>query len=323
MIVEKVAYGGWENCFLLTDGNYELVVTGDVGPRVIHFARKGGKNVLYQDPEQMGTVGGEEWRAFGGHRFWHAPESRTRTYQPDNEPVEHFELDNTHYFVPPIEAGTGLQKQISINFSDELVVIDHTFTNNGLWEIELAPWALTVVRAGGVALMPLPPHVSHEQQLLPTHALTLWGYTSMSDSRLRFGDQYLWMRQDEKATSPLKIGLQVNPEYLWTVGWLAYVVEGSMFVKSVQPFLGEYNYPDLGSHLEIFTNNEMLELETLGALRHLKPDETMTHREFWSLHEGVKLPNDDAGVAQDLLPIVREFHPTVGRKQTGTLRALS
>lgn len=323
MIIEKIAYGGWENCYYLSDGSYELIVTGDVGPRIISFSRKGGKNVLYQNPEQMGQTGGEEWMSYGGHRLWHAPETKPRTYQADNSPVEHFELDNTHYFVPPVEEATGLQKQIAISFENELVVVDHSFTNNGLWAIELAPWALTVMRAGGVALMPLPPHVSHEQQLLPSHALTLWGYTSMSDARLRFGDQYVWMRQDVNASKPCKVGLQVNPEYLWTVGWLAYVVDDAMFVKSFQPVSGFYNYPDLGTHLELFTNEKMLELETLGALRQIMPDETISHREYWSLHEGLRLPNDDAGVAQELLPIVREFHPNVGRRQTGTLRALS
>lgn len=323
MIVEKIAYGGWENCYFLSDGIYELIVTSDVGPRIISFSRKGGKNVLHQNPQHMGRTGDDEWLSYGGHRLWHAPETKPRTYQPDNSPVEYFELDNTHYFVPPVEEATGLQKQIAISFENELVVVDHSFTNNGLWAIELAPWALTVMKPGGVALMPLPPFVPHDLQLLPTHALTLWGYTSLNDARLRFGEQFIWMRQDVNATKACKIGLQVNPEYLWTVGWLGYVVDNAFFVKSFHPASGLQEYPDLGSHLEVFTNNQMLELETLGAVRTIHPDETISHREYWSLHEGVSLPNDDAGVSHDLLPIVREFHPNVGRKQTGTLRAIN
>ncbi len=35
--VEKTAYKGWQNCYRVTNGKIELIVTGDVGPRVIRF----------------------------------------------------------------------------------------------------------------------------------------------------------------------------------------------------------------------------------------------------------------------------------------------
>ena len=35
--MEKIKYAGWENCYRLDNGRIELVITGDVGPRVIRF----------------------------------------------------------------------------------------------------------------------------------------------------------------------------------------------------------------------------------------------------------------------------------------------
>ena len=32
---KKIRYGGWENCIRLSDGKTEIVVTTDVGPRLI------------------------------------------------------------------------------------------------------------------------------------------------------------------------------------------------------------------------------------------------------------------------------------------------
>ena len=29
--IEKVPYGGWPNCFRITNGQVELIVTGDIG----------------------------------------------------------------------------------------------------------------------------------------------------------------------------------------------------------------------------------------------------------------------------------------------------
>ena len=34
---EKVSYGGWPNCVRLNNGKVELIITTDVGPRVIRF----------------------------------------------------------------------------------------------------------------------------------------------------------------------------------------------------------------------------------------------------------------------------------------------
>ena len=323
MNAEKVAFGGWENCHRLYNEHFEAIITTDVGPRIIYFGLIGGENVFHTVPEQLGKTGSDEWRAYGGHRLWHAPEVKPRTYQPDNVEVEHFELDNVHYFVPPVEEATGIQKQISIFFRNDVMVIDHTFTNTGMWTVELAPWAISVMKAGGVSIMPLPPHSSHERHVLPTHAITLWGYTSLNDSRLHFGDKYIWIEQHPDAESPLKIGLQVEPEYLWSVGWLAYINNRTMFVKSFQPLEDEVAYPDMGTQVEVFTNNHMMELETLGGLRKLRPDETVKHREYWSLHADVTTPEDDVQIGDEILSLVRQAHPNVGRRQTGLFRALS
>ncbi|MDQ7034922.1 MAG: hypothetical protein Q9P01_08820 [Anaerolineae bacterium] len=158
-----------------------------------------------------------------------------------------------------------------MHFKNGTVVIDHTLSNTGLWSVELAPWAITMMRPGGIGIMPLPPHVSQNLQLLPTHAISLWGYTSLNDRRLHFGDQHILVLQTPDITAPLKIGLQVIPEYVWSVGWLAYVNDETMFVKSFHPSDDDADYPDLGSQVELFTDGRFLELETLGNKKILRP----------------------------------------------------
>jgi hypothetical protein len=107
------------------------------------------------------------------------------------------------------------------------------------------------------------------------------------------------LRQDPAATTPQKAGLN-TPE-----GWVAYARNGHLFVKKFH-YLREGVYPDLGSSVELFTNEDMLEVETLGPLVELAPGSQVEHVERWFLFAGVKMPASDAEVEAEVLPRVRE-----------------
>jgi len=49
--IEKTSYKGWPNCYRITNGTVELIVTGDVGPRIIRYAFTGGPNLFKEFPE--------------------------------------------------------------------------------------------------------------------------------------------------------------------------------------------------------------------------------------------------------------------------------
>src|SRR6516164_5989302 len=52
--VEKVAYKGWQNCYRVSNGTVEVIVTGDVGPRIIRYAFIGGQNLFKEYADQLG-----------------------------------------------------------------------------------------------------------------------------------------------------------------------------------------------------------------------------------------------------------------------------
>ena len=79
MNVEKTSFGGWDNCFHIFNDSIDAIVTTDVGPRIIYFGLRDGENMFHTIPEDMGKIGGDEWRAYGGHRLWHAPEMKPRS----------------------------------------------------------------------------------------------------------------------------------------------------------------------------------------------------------------------------------------------------
>ncbi|MYB54434.1 MAG: hypothetical protein F4X77_19875, partial [Acidobacteriia bacterium] len=68
--VEKIPYAGWPNCYRLSNGEVELIVTSDVGPRIIRYGFEGGQNFFVELEEDLGKTGGDNWRLYGGSRLW-------------------------------------------------------------------------------------------------------------------------------------------------------------------------------------------------------------------------------------------------------------
>ena len=85
-MIQEIPYAGWKRNLRIQGPTTELVITLDVGPRIIRYAFPDDKNVFVELPEQMGGSGEKEWMIRGGHRFWTAPEG-DHSYELDNEPV--------------------------------------------------------------------------------------------------------------------------------------------------------------------------------------------------------------------------------------------
>lgn len=294
--VERMAYRGWENCFRVSNDLVELVVTTDVGPRIIRFGF-GRDNELGEFPEHLGLTGGNAFRLYGGHRLWHAPESLERTYVPDNIPVRLVTQPDGVRVTQDVESGTGIQKELEISLSpdDAHVRIVHRLWNRNLWAVELSVWALTVMAPGGTAIIPLPPRIPYPEGLLPTGHMVLWPYTDQTDPRWYWGRKYILLRQDPERAMPQKLGASV-PD-----GWMAYARSGHLFVKTFRHVSGA-PYPDLGSSAETFTDGRMLELETLSPLARVEPGAAIEHVEHWHLWRDVPVPQNDDDVDRHILP---------------------
>jgi len=299
MTLERIAYNGWPNCWHLTDGGIDLVLTADVGPRIIRCGWQTGPNLFVEMPAQAGLTGGDEWRLYGGHRFWTAPEAVPRTYLPDNAPVEVTPAPDGSglHLVQPVEALTGLQKDLTISLGPKPAQarVTHGLRNHGLWPVEVAPWAVSAMAPGGVAVLPLPPRGPHPAHLLPTSTLILWPYTDLSDRRLTLGRRHVLLRGDPDLSEPQKIGA-LTPD-----GWVAYALHDVLFVKRFAPQPGAA-YVDLGAHVELYTDGLMVELETLGPVARLAPGERLTYTEHWALFPEVPRPQTDAEAAEHVAP---------------------
>lgn len=297
--IEKISYQGWSNCYRVTNGEVELVVTGDVGPRILRYAFVGERNFFKEYPEMMGRSGEKQWMIRGGHRLWRAPEDATLTYALDNDPVKVEIRGGVLTATQPVEPVTGIEKQIAVRMAESGTAVEviHRMRNTLRRPLEFAPWALTVMAPGGIAITGFPPRGRHPEVLAPTHPLVMWAYTDFSDPRWTFTKKYLILRQDSRAKEPQKAGL-FNPDT-----WGAYLLGTDLFLKRSQADPSK-RYPDFGCSFETFTNQDMLELETLGPLARVPAGGVVEHVERWSLHRNVRIGSwSDAELDRALGPV--------------------
>ncbi len=306
--MDVIEYRGWKNNLLLTNGDVELVVTLDVGPRVIAYRLPGGFNVMKNYDAMMGGTGEAEWQIRGGLRFWLAPEDLTRTYFPDNRPVKWEAIgERGARFTPPPEAEYGVQKVMELRLGAKGTRVDVTLrvTNTGTTATELAPWGPTVMAPGGMEIIPLPPKKNHPlhpknakspADFAPNQELILWPYFDFADTRWTFGRKYIFLRQDVNK-GPTKIGLAHR------MGWVAYLNSGVLFVKRFDYREGAI-YPDRGTRYQTFSYEEMLEMETVGELVTLQPGKSAELIESWELFGNVPPVRTEADVDRIILPLI-------------------
>lgn len=282
--IEKTEYKGWPNCYRVSNGEIELVVTGDVGPRIMRCAFLGGQNLFMEFQDQLGKTGEREFQLRGGHRLWVAPEQLATTWAPDNAPVKIDVRGAVLRATAPVEPSTGLQKEITVKMAATggAVEVLHRVKNTTPWAIELAPWALTMLAPGGTEVVGFPPRGKHPEVLPPTNPLVMWAYTDFSDPRWKFTRKYLILRQDPKVAAPQKVGL-FNPDT-----WAAYLLGTNLFMKRLKADPARA-YPDFGCSFETFTNADFLEMESLGPLAKIEPGGAVEHVERWTLRRNVRI----------------------------------
>jgi len=279
----NVSFLGQE-CIQLENKRIKMLIPLSMGPRILSLSFAGGENLMAELPDVvLDCPGTGKLHVYGGHRLWHAPEEPSRTYLPDDSPVDLSSVKDGYLITQDVEPKTGLQKSIEIVLrgSSSQVVITHRLSNQGLFPVTCAPWAITQMKPGGVAILP---QSCEETGVLPNRSQVLWPYTDPSNQNVTWGKNYFFMRAN--MVSAFKIGFP-NPR-----GWLAYWLNGSLFVKHAK-YEMQSTYYDFGSSSECYCNDRFIELETLGPITTIEPQASVVHVETWELYGNIDCPRNE------------------------------
>lgn len=291
--IKETDYENYGKCVHISNGTIEVMVTIDMGPRMIYLGFVGGRNVLYTDLARKHAFEGEEFDllygkgkkfyCYGGHRLMLSPEDLPSTYYPDNEPVVYGILPDGVSFTPARQKHNEMQLgfEVMMNESDADIMIVHSAKNHAKETQTLALWALTMMAPGGLEIIP---QNEDGENYLPNRSVILWPYTKISDPRVNWGDRFVTFRHDPEAGQPLKLGFNNLP------GWAAYVNRGAAVMKR---FVHNIHaaYPDFGASYETYLNSDFLEMETLSPLYHIEPGESIRHVENLTLFRAEQAPD--------------------------------
>ncbi len=274
----------------------------EAGPRLVRLFVTGsaaGRNLLAELPEMAWPTPFGDYHVRGGHRLWHAPEAMPRTYVPDDHGLTITEVPGGVELRQPAEAPTGLRKSLIIHLQPDqpVLTLTHCITNEGLWPAQLSPWAITQLCLGGVVVLPQPGRSADGNGLHPDRHLVLWPYARWNDPRLNLHDDY-WLFQAQSRLPPCKFG------YLNAHGWVGYLWEDVFFLKGFQPQV-ERLHPDQNCNVEVYCNDQFVELETVAPLARLEPGEMVSHVERWRFVTGLHADSTHAGV-QVLMRMIQQ-----------------
>jgi len=156
----------------------------------------------------------------------------------------------------------------------------------------LALWAITMLRPGGVGILPMQNKFDDEYGLLPDRQLVFCPYTEINSSHLEINDRAV----GTGASMPegtLKVG---SPNHH---NWLAYALDGVLFVKRSE-YQKRANYLDRGASSQIYCNQDVIELENLGPVVKLKSGDYVKHQEIWQIYQEDDWPPEISNIYQSI-----------------------
>ena len=266
------------------------------GPRIVRFSLQNEPNLLAELPDLKVETPSGPYSFYGGHRLWRSPETLAESYEPEDNNLVTSIIPNGVRL--EIELKQGIKKQIFIELAQDKpqVTLTHTITNLHNEEITIAPWALTMLKMGGVAILPQPCGNSDTDGFLHNRSYSLWPYSRITDERVIWGDDVILIKA-EPELPPFKIG------YFNSHGWMAYWVDGLLFKKSFE-VSGSSDYPDGNCNSESYCGNRFIELESLGTLKQLKNGESTTLVETWEVFPQLDVPFLPSGLQKRILDFV-------------------
>ncbi len=285
--IKEISYKNFGKCLKISNGKIELIVSIDMGPRILSFALNGGENVLFndihrkykEDNEAIKNYYGEDkvrYR-YGGHKIITTPEIMPDSFYPDNKPVTYSIKNNSVTLEQEEQDKNKISIAVEIIMSEtiENVMIVHSVKNLAKSQINLGLSASTDVRSGGTLL--IPQNKKYLSEFSPNRSYALWPYSKVNDSRLFMGEDFISIKQDESKRDKFKLGVNNYSN------WAAYFCCDNIFVKNYVHNIGA-KYPDFNSSFEVFTDENLLEIRTLSPLSLLNPLEVSKHVENWSIY---------------------------------------
>lgn len=265
--LQRTTYKGWTDAFVLSNEQVEVVVVPAVG-RIMQFQFKGEEGPFWENSALLGRPPDSQstsWLNFGGDKTWPAPQSdwptvMKRAWPPppafDAMPLKADWRRNVLQLVSPIDPHYGIRTRRSIELDPRRSVLRITtaYEKAAGHPSRVSVWVITQLKDPMGVYIPVPKNSIYPE-----------GFTKQSaglPTNLKVQNGILSLTRDADANR--KIGSDAE-----TLLW----VGEKQMLRMESPRAANVEYPDKGSSVEVYTNQDpakYVELEMLGPLRTLK-----------------------------------------------------
>ena len=288
MSIQKITFEGLQAVELKTP-SMRLVAVTETGPRIAHLSGAGGENLLLWTP---GKYKRGEWDLCGGHRVWvtrPGADEAEDAYRPDNGQCELEIFEHGFRITSPIDPVTNLEKGIEVRIlNDEQVDVKNFVTNRSELLFSAGIWALTCTVPGPNDTYMIPVGDGSDWDCFSYTIFRCWGghgQGGINDEQWTFGNDALHINPEGKENKRM---VQSHK------GILAMLDR-----QNQQVFIKQSSYDPDGTYplnnniaAYIGPDNFMVEMETMGVQKTVKPNQTLEHSEIWTIKSVSDMPQN-------------------------------
>lgn len=271
----------FEDQIMLQNGHVHVAVSPRAG-RIVAFGPAGGRNLLWINTPPGDTPyqrDGRPYINFGGDKIWPLVQSLwPRAYSGpdwppegvlDGQPWELVDHGKHHVVMQsPLSPHLGIRihREIRLSPVQGRVVIHNRLIQEQPTLYPVTIWSISQVYAPPFSLLDIAPDRPIEQ---PWVKLS----NTLASDRVQVADDRSWVRFDYVAGEGQKIG---------TLGhWVAGAWEDYVFIQTTH-YDPTAAYLD-GSSIQVYYDENYLELELLSPSRHLQPGQSLANTVNWWL----------------------------------------
>jgi len=281
---------GW-NGHSMTNQDIEIGITPSIGGRIISLKFK-GKELLFVDHAHMGetfnftsavdlkkekqTLG---FRLWGGDKTWVAPESKWIEGIPpiDLDASEYTATltDNSIKMTSPIDRETGLQiiREISLD-AENNIFLNQTFINKKDQPISCGIWDVTQHLRPSEIFIPIKPEKVKPDTRFPASVDKRREIISAEEGLTKICCTTPWQ---------FKYGAKADEGYV--IMKTPYDDQQKIVIKRTFEIDPQALYPHDDHMIEVYNSNgyPYFELEVLGPLVTIEPEQSIAHQQKWQL----------------------------------------
>src|SRR5690349_19933203 len=136
--MERITFLNQRDCIRLSNDTIDTVIATTIGPRILRCGVLDGPNLLGEYPDLATRTALGDWKPWGGHRLWAAPELMPGSYAPDDQPVRWELVHERRLTIRQPTDATSIEKVMTIQLAATggRLTVEHEIWNRHAWPVE-------------------------------------------------------------------------------------------------------------------------------------------------------------------------------------------